>query len=630
MTATLPPARYRRGAVWVLVAVMTLFTVVLSACGVSVESQLEYRQDGSGQRILQVEIPDEVFDETDPNQRQVIEDSIETHRPDPLIFDGIAHNPGTSAVAEFRLDFASLDDYQGQVNQLLHASDYAGSTEIEAEISHGTLTDTWDINEPFTVADLLGWLPAGLEADGVVTGSQRQQLADGLQNGATNELVIDGEQYASEDDQRLQVSGEESFGYDRVEVDLTVTESGPIVGEIRLHGGSGGETGDQRRAEFLDQAPERLAMDGVSDVHLEHGHDQLRFTAADLSTAGELVAEFVGNAELGLQVSDQAVDDNHSEFTVTGQNIQCGSTCQASENAVTFSLRLPADYRLQSDTSTSASSTELSGDFSQVYLRERIVESLHVETSLGMTGSVDQRYELTLVEDPSDSGVQHLKDALEAVALDEEHRDGQTLLSFSLAGSDAAQLSERLEEIAPGAHLSRQNDAGLIWPNYTLRADLCPLLGSIPAGVEQPVTHTVRLPWMHRSVTVDDQGSEQGAEIELTGDQALTFTAGLTGPTVLGATLLVVIAVLVLVAVILPLIITTIRSRRARRAAETRPMVDPGPPLMATANTTGPTNAGITTPLVQRPYPDEQYPDTSLPDPARLEQFDDEKGDDRG
>lgn len=239
MTATLPPARYRRGAVWVLVAVMTLFTVVLSACGVSVESQLEYRQDGSGQRILQVEIPDEVFDETDPNQRQVIEDSIETHRPDPLIFDGIAHNPGTSAVAEFRLDFASLDDYQGQVNQLLHASDYAGSTEIEAEISHGTLTDTWDINEPFTVADLLGWLPAGLEADGVVTGSQRQQLADGLQNGATNELVIDGEQYASEDDQRLQVSGEESFGYDRVEVDLTVTESGPIVGEIRLHGGSG-------------------------------------------------------------------------------------------------------------------------------------------------------------------------------------------------------------------------------------------------------------------------------------------------------------------------------------------------------------------------------------------------------
>ncbi|ROR65337.1 hypothetical protein EDD26_0703 [Agrococcus jenensis] len=139
---------------------------LLVGCGARIDTIMRIAADGSGTRVMVLILPAEDAEQL-IGGISAVDASVERHLPEELSYSGIAVQADGALSATISMSFASTDEYLSKATALLAASGVSRPSPLFS-VAKSPLVSVLRIEEEFTSAELLGWLFAGLEEDGVI------------------------------------------------------------------------------------------------------------------------------------------------------------------------------------------------------------------------------------------------------------------------------------------------------------------------------------------------------------------------------------------------------------------------------------------------------------------------------
>ena len=170
----------------VLLALTVLMCAFMTGCsdGSVVNTKLTLNQDLSGNRVMDVVISENVFNEYFSGSIDDLYSLVTKKCPSELKF---THPADGSMELVFTLEFANADDYAAKCSSLYGEAD---AILVKPDSIWGT---GFSVNENFSSLDLLSWLPDLLVDEGYVPEDKKSKV---FSNG-TNELIFGDEVYST-------------------------------------------------------------------------------------------------------------------------------------------------------------------------------------------------------------------------------------------------------------------------------------------------------------------------------------------------------------------------------------------------------------------------------------------------
>lgn len=201
-------------------ALMALvLTMVLTACGVKIDTSLEVERSGAGQRVMTLTLPASDFEHL-VGGLEAADASIRRHLPEEAEFSGFTTDDEGAAVSTVTISFDSPRDYLRKAQAILAAGDVTWDPASEFTVEDSRFVKGIDVNEAFSSVDLLTWMFDGLVADGVLA---EDRSSNAWEYGDTT-VTYDGVTYESLRPIRLTEVSDN--GFTEVTMQTTVDDSG--------------------------------------------------------------------------------------------------------------------------------------------------------------------------------------------------------------------------------------------------------------------------------------------------------------------------------------------------------------------------------------------------------------------
>lgn len=209
-------------------AVAALFcTVILSACGATVNTTLDANADFKGTRTITAVLSSGDLNEYVKGGADSIEKVVKKYIPDNVEYKKKLDE--NSLTYTFTFSFNDLDDYRDKVDKIINSR---REKEVAPEITYENLDNPFRkevyLKENFNSIDLIYWLKYGLKKENVVN---RDSDSDWFESGSSK-IIIDGKEYDSSD--KLKVDKTETNSPDRVDVITYINANGTVDRDFRF------------------------------------------------------------------------------------------------------------------------------------------------------------------------------------------------------------------------------------------------------------------------------------------------------------------------------------------------------------------------------------------------------------
>lgn len=558
--STMNIARHRKTGVFA--ALMLLLMLFLSACGATVNTNLDLAKDGSGTRLITAKISTDNLSDYVEGGLKAIDASLKKNTPEELKYKGLKENKTDSeAVATFEMSFSSLEDYEAKINALLTASGSELTPEITRVIEDNEFVSGFATKENFGSSDLLGWAENALVADGVVDDENTSSIfSDG-----EVKVKFDGKSYESSSSYVL-VNEVKDYGFDSIELSTVVNDDSTFTQEVtyQINSEKAEKLGDKLK-KFLDSA----TVDGsLEDYYGPSGTTGYRqsFDAADAAELGTKTGQALGSKKVSYEYSFASADFNPMATVGTlTATLDCETVCSPSGEGVDSQVVFPASFE-SSDTSQGAASSSEDGrllfepentSFSVSAQRILPMDAASVETKIGFDRSLSQTYKFVLSKD-TDSMVgegfaRFITPGGDMGTIERNETDSGIEYSLEVSASSAEELESKLANFAAGAAVTATYPEEFqMWPEYFVSQSWEPgyQLGDVP--ITSGVTASISLPFGHKfsSDFPADGMTIDGANLSASDITGTNINVSASGPTtatfvVIGIIIVVVLALLV-------------------------------------------------------------------------------------
>lgn len=426
-------------------ALLALLALVLSACGTKIDTALDVSLEGSGSRTINL-----VLERTSDNESGIVggaealDASIQRHLPEGLSYAGLSESE-TEISTTFSFTFDSPADYRAQVADLLAASDRDFPSGFEFLIEDTPFVKGLVINEPYSSADLLGWLWQGLVADGVVDASNANNM---WEQGATV-VSFNGINHEAS----FQINLEEVTDNGFASVAMTTSMDGEAITRsilFTLDSKAQFRANEELFTSYFDAL--RNAGMTVEQNEAEVGVSWLvTFEAAAPAAMAALTDEALSSAETSFSVtssSDPA--DPLAVLTQVSEFAECGAICSPTAATLTDTIITPTGFSASGwNHSTDEAGNvilQLAGEASDLVL-SRVVDFTRADMNLAVDPSGAST--VTLEFDVPDADAALVGSALEELLANGESAqvetrsaDGMTTYVATLSGEDAAHFED--------------------------------------------------------------------------------------------------------------------------------------------------------------------------------------------
>lgn len=481
-----------------LVAIAAL-VLLLTACGVRIDTQLAVDASGAGARVMTLTLSDN--EDALIGGVEAVDASIRRHLPEGVEYSGIARDTDDALVLTLSVPFSSADDYQQTMASLLTAGDLAWPegdtfTAVQSDFIQGV-----HLEESFSSGDLLAWMFAGLVADGVVAEENEGDMWE------LGETTVDFNGVSHESSNPISFSQVADKGFSGVDMTTSFGPEG-LTRDIAF-------TLAQKAQYNSDPA----LYDGYFAALTEAG------LAVEVDASSTGMAWTVGlsadDAEGLAALTNQALSSEETAFTVTpGADggtpmtllteitdfAECSAICSPEAPPVTDTIALPEGNLVEDyDAVVTDAGLELTlagpGAATATLVRPVSFESTDVELEIARDGEITWSAELTLPTADVEVVGEDVETALASdgegdVSVSED--DGKTTYTVVLTGEDAAGFQAAFQRWSgsQGAYLAvvDAQGSGFFRTHYLLEGalPLADVLGaSLPAD---GVDYTLSLP----------------------------------------------------------------------------------------------------------------------------------------
>lgn len=487
--------RLRAFGALILVALL----LVLTACGAVINTTMTVQADGSGQRLMTLELSAEDAEKI-IGGTAALEASIKKNLPEQLQFSGIEAGADGASKATFTLSFADTSEYQSKVVALLGSDSSFANPEFQ--ISDSLLKTGVVLNEDFTSRDLLGWLFEGLQEDGVV-GSD-VSVSDMSELGTTT--FVFGAESVPQSSGRYRVSILEDNGFASVAMKTDITDVSSIKRIIRFEAGFGASE------EQMSLYQQYLAAQTPNGARLSRdGRVWEMSFSGDPAAIERHTATALDNDQVTFEVINEASEyDPASLEVVVNQEASCAELCQADFPTILDEITVPDAFN------PSTAIMELSEVTTQRFIFSPPFVRIDQTFKLGFFGGVELNAQFVVanedVEAVGDGFTALLDPGAENGSIESNRDEQNTTFTVELKADDAAQFAEIYSLWGDGAFLSGAEPG--FWLNqdyYLIDPALYNFIGT--HQVTEPLSAKIELPfgaWASEGSTgVNPSGSIQ-------------------------------------------------------------------------------------------------------------------------
>ncbi|MGX1749784.1 hypothetical protein [Glutamicibacter protophormiae] len=535
----------RRGKTGVFAALLLVLTLILSACGATVDTNLNLAKDGSGSRTITAKLSTENLSDYVDGGLKAISDSLKKHTPEQLEFKGLKENKEDSeAVATFEMSFSSFDDYETKINGLLTASGSEQSAEISTVIENNDFVSGFATDENFSSSELLGWAEDGLVNDGVVS----EEDASGIFTDGEVKVKYDGKNYES-DSTRVSVNKVKDNGFDQIYVNTTLNADGSfsqqVIYEIAKEKAT--KLGD-KLTNFLSTATVAGELEDYYGPTNSTGYSQT-FEASNVAELAAKTGQALGSEKISYEYDFSSTPENPTQTVGTlKSSLDCDTICSPSGERIATTIRFPQEYEyVDGSNATSSFGDDMELEVSPqtdsytVQVRKSIpLKAAELDMNFSFNRSIEQTYTFSLAPENAeligDGLAQFLDPGSDVGSFETKQTDDAVQYIVKISAESAEALNQKLGTYAPGASVFASYEEGFqMWPEYYLSATWDPSeqLGGTP--ITNGVSANVSLPFWH-SFTEDYIGSAvptvKGGTLTVANASLLEVERSAKGPTI--------------------------------------------------------------------------------------------------
>ncbi len=134
---------------------LALLGILLAACGAEIDTVLTVEDDGSGSRVMTLELDADDAGELNGGVKE-INQAISEAKPDGIEYEGAKKKSDGSITAAFRIDFDSPEQYKEIVERITRGDAESGLTP-EFTVADSTFLKGINISEGYSSGHLLDW-----------------------------------------------------------------------------------------------------------------------------------------------------------------------------------------------------------------------------------------------------------------------------------------------------------------------------------------------------------------------------------------------------------------------------------------------------------------------------------------
>lgn len=216
---------------WILLAVLCIAaSAVLGGCKnvqtMTIDTKLIINQNFDGERVMTAALDKNVFKSFFDSDVTKLQSLIEKYCP--VQMSCVASANGDSAVVEMSIPFASYNEYQEKVREILEGAGDSVNSAVYYEYSSNLFKSGYTIEEKFTSADLFYWLKTALKTE---YGFEDEDLSQLFKDGKT-ELVFGNDTIETEP--HIKHSTMQSHGFKSMTVETVIQEDHSMSAEVSL------------------------------------------------------------------------------------------------------------------------------------------------------------------------------------------------------------------------------------------------------------------------------------------------------------------------------------------------------------------------------------------------------------
>lgn len=438
-----------------------LLCFLMAACSIDMDTQLDLKDDQSGQRIITISVGKDAIEDYGSDELEKIEQVIADYKPNSLEYKKDTDDDGNVQYV-FTLAFSSLDDYRSKVEELIGREPVIELSEPDTVFSKGV-----SFKEDFSSNDLTLWFREGLEKEGIendITGNFVEETT----------MIYKGEEYDS--GSYINVNDVEVNPLDFIAIQTKIKEDGSFdrTVEFILPQDTYDENKEEIDSLFASMVPEGAEASWVDslnypDQYMELSDEQvdycIQFSASDLDDLMKKNNQVfqTESSHIVFEESDEEGDSPYqllknwnevldlSSFGSDSQGeVQCHYSLETEDGSSVYN-----NYDQGESTwsgSYHVSLLDVGVRFRQVYP----VASLTAETTINDESNITQTfvisYEGTLAEEGATRAADYLKTTFQDVAQIENEKDGDAqnvLITFS---GNMAEIMENINAFAGGSY----------------------------------------------------------------------------------------------------------------------------------------------------------------------------------
>lgn len=547
-------------------AVMLALMFMISACGGSVSTVFNLQEGAKGTRTINTKVGSADIESDVTGGLAAIESSIRKNLPAELSYGGAKKGEADAVQMAFVLAFDSEEDYRNKVKALLAAGDFDKEPEVTLGIEDSQFVSGFAMKENFTSIDLMGWLGKALVKDKVIEAGNQSKV---FSTSGDSQIVYGGKKYTSSD--RLAATEVTDKGFGKIEVLTTVNQDESYSQKITylLAEGRRAKLGADLDAFFATATPDGGVLDETFDTGTFTDGWTLTFTAATVEELSAGTNQALGSEKNSYIFEEAAAPSNPTllRSTLSGR-MDCSSICSPSGQSLEQTFVVPENWSYVSGPSGAGPSTDggvtVQGqDYRLVYERAIPLQSMAVNTVLGLNGKVTSTFDFVASAESIGFVGKAFEERLAPDAGTGSFTVGAmgeaTTYQVVIEADSIEAYNDKMQSYVPGAMLERVEDKGMgIWPKSTILQHL-PLNTSLASsGVTETVQSSIELPALHRFLEAGSLPPNQqinAGKLITTGlEDAGEVSVKMSGPTLGGFIFLCVLLVLVVLAVVFALV----------------------------------------------------------------------------
>lgn len=457
-----------RGYRAVVTVVVMVFVLLLSGCGLVIDTNLRLDSTESGVRVMTVNVPVSTIDSGAQGGIDGVNESIALHLPEGLDYAGY-DVVDDSYVFTFEVQFSSLDEYRQTLKRLVNASTQGATpptptVEITDSRGDDRLVSGVVVRENITSTDLLGWLTAGLVADHVIEPSVAQSFT--LLTGTTH-LTYDTVDYDF-----VGVIDYESIddnGVESVEISLTDLGTFPVSGHIEI---GIGDAITYAHREAIENYVYAHAADYLQlDTNENSSTFILQFNAEDADELSDLLNTVLGSQSNRVDVKSSLSDDPFTVLTEARLHLDCSAICSPQGQGIRLitpsATDTPVDPNISHD---GEQMSTLTADYQMRWSHPVTFTDVQLATSFSHD-RVSQAVTFVLPKNTDSAFVNDLADALGSahpnISVDSRLKPESAVVELRFSADDDAQLADQLREILPAVDLTVTEESNGLFRSIT-------------------------------------------------------------------------------------------------------------------------------------------------------------------